>query len=143
MKRRGFTLLEVIVASSIMAIAVVGLLAAISTSMRGASRLTEYDRASLVAQRKMDELLANPLLRPGVRLEGALDQTQTGGLSGGWAAHTSIFEAPPQAAPGTPYLIRIGLQVWWQRGELKRTFDIEAFRRGILRRGDVPEVPAP
>jgi general secretion pathway protein I len=143
MKRRGFTLLEVIVASSIMAIAVVGLLAAISTSMRGASRLTEYDRASLVAQRKMDELLANPLLRPGVRLEGALDQTQTGGLNGGWAAHTSIFEAPPQAAPGTPYLMRIGLQVWWQRGELKRTFDIEAFRRGILRRGDVPEAPAP
>jgi len=143
MKRRGFTLLEVIVASSVMAIAVVGLLAAISTSMRGASRLTEYDRASLVAQRKMDELLANPLLRPGARLEGRLDQAQGGGLNGGWAAHTSIFEAPPQAAPGAPYLMRIGLQVWWQRGEQKRTFDLEAFRRGILRRGDVPEAPAP
>lgn len=143
MKRRGFTLLEVIVASSVMAIAVVGLLAAISTSMRGASRLTEYDRASLVAQRKMDELLANPLLRPGARLEGRLDQAQAGGLNGGWAAHTSIFEAPPQAAPGAPYLMRIGLQVWWQRGEQKRTFDLEAFRRGILRRGDVPEAPAP
>ncbi len=57
MKPRGFTLLEMLVATAIMGIAVVALLANISTSMQNASRLTDYDRAALLAKRKMDELL--------------------------------------------------------------------------------------
>lgn len=141
MTRRGFTLLEVIVASSIMAIAVVGLLSSLSMSMNGASRLTEYDRAALVARRKMDELVSNPQLRPGAALQGVFDQSQSGGLHGGWSARTSIFEMPPNAGPGTPVLLRIELQIWWERGEQKRTFGLEAFRRGILRPGDVVGVP--
>ena len=57
--RAGFTLLEVLVATTIMAIAVSGLLASLSTSLRVASRLTDYDRATLLAREKMDELLVN------------------------------------------------------------------------------------
>ena len=141
MNRRGFTLLEVMVASSIMALAVVSLLASISTSINGAARLTEYDRAALVARRKMDELIVDPQLRPGARLGGVLERGQSGGLQGGWSARASVFEAPPEAGPGTPYLMRIELEVWWERGEQKRTFALEAFRRGVLRPGDVAGVP--
>lgn len=141
MKRRGFTLLEVIVASSIMAIAVVGLLASISTSMSGASRLTEYDRAALVARRKMDELIASPSLRPGGLYQGGLDASQSGGLDGGWSARVSIFEMPPDSGPGTPVLQRIELQIWWERGAQRRTFTLESFRRGVLRPGDAPGAP--
>ena len=56
--RRGFTLLEVMVATTIMGIAVVTLLSALSTSVRNATRLTDYDRAVLLARAKMDALLA-------------------------------------------------------------------------------------
>jgi general secretion pathway protein I len=141
MNRRGFTLLEVIVASSIMAVAVIGLLSSISTSMSGASRLTEYDRASLVARRKMDELISNPQLGAGGQYQGALDESQSGGLDGGWSARVTIFEMPPEARPGTPVLLRIELQIWWERGERRRTFTLEGFRRGILRPGQAPGVP--
>jgi general secretion pathway protein I len=142
MNRRGFTLLEVIVASSIMAIAVVGLLASISSSMSGAARLTEYDRAALVARRKMDELISNPFLRPGGQYQGALEESQSGGLDGGWSARVGVFEAPPNARPGTPVLQRIELQIWWERGARRRAFSVEGFRRGVLRPGDAPGVPA-
>jgi general secretion pathway protein I len=142
MNRRGFTLLEVIVASSIMAVAVVGLLSSISTSMSGASRLTEYDRAGLVARRKMDELISNPQLGAGRQYQGALDESQSGGLAGGWSARVTIFEMPPEARPGTPVLQRIELQIWWERGERRRSFTLEGFRRGILRPGEAPGVPA-
>jgi len=50
MRTRGFTLLEVLVATLIMGLAVVGLLSAISTSMRNAARLTDYDRVAMVAR---------------------------------------------------------------------------------------------
>ncbi len=55
--RRGFTLLEVMVASLIMGIAVAGVLSGLAGAARNASRLTDYDRATLVAKQKMDELL--------------------------------------------------------------------------------------
>ena len=58
--RRGYTLLEVLVATSIMAIAVVGLLSNLSTSLSNAARLTDYDRASVLAKRTMDNLMLEP-----------------------------------------------------------------------------------
>ena len=42
---RGFTLLEVLVATVIMGIAVAGLIAGLSQSAKNASRLTDYDSA--------------------------------------------------------------------------------------------------
>ena len=60
----GFTLLEVLVATMIMAIAVVGLLGNLHTSLRNTDKLADYDRAALFAQHKMDELLLEPGLPP-------------------------------------------------------------------------------
>ncbi len=127
MKERGFTLLELLVATVIMGIAVAGLLSNISTSLRHASRLTEYDRAALVAQRTMDELLLDASLPKGSPIEGAFDAG--GGFAGGWRAVLSNFEEPPQAVPATPVLERLELEVWWTSGLRRRNIRLEGFRR--------------
>jgi general secretion pathway protein I len=137
MSRRGFTLLEVLVATLIMALAVTGLLSALSTSLRSAARLTDYDRAALLARQKMDELMIAtkaPILAP---FQGTWGPEVTGGLQTGWQARITPFDMPPGANVGTAILERIELEIWWMYGEQRRSFKIEGFRRWVLTPDDV------
>jgi general secretion pathway protein I len=137
MTRRGFTLLEVLVATLIMALAVTGLLSALSTSLRSASRLTDYDRAALLARQKMDELMIAakaPKLAP---FEGTWGPEVTGGLRSGWRARITPFDMPPGAAVGTAILERIEIEIWWMYGEQRRSFQIEGFRRSVMTQDEV------
>ncbi len=130
MKRQaGMTLLEVLVAAVIMAIAVVGLFTSLTTSMKGAARLTDYDRGSMLARTKMDELLAQSRLPRRTNLEGRFDPAVTAGMESGWQATITPFESLPQAPAGTLAVDRIELQVWWMVGENRRAFSLEGFRR--------------
>jgi general secretion pathway protein I len=139
MSRRGFTLLEMLVASAIMALAVVGLLANLSTSMRNAANLSGYDRAVVLAREKMDELLIDPRLPKGVPIEGKFERSLTGDMDAGWRARLTLFEMPPNPAPGAWALERLELEVWWGREKHKRTLSIESFRRTALTAADVPK----
>jgi general secretion pathway protein I len=137
-KRRGFTLLEVLVATLIMAVAVTGLLSAISTSLRSASRLTDYDRATLLARQKMDELLIAKGLPKLTTFEGGWEREVTGSVNMGWRARLTPFEMPPSAGPGTPFLERMELEIWWMNGNQRRNLTLEGFRRGVLTPQDLP-----
>jgi general secretion pathway protein I len=132
MRSRGFELREMLVATLIMGIAVVGLLANISASLGNAARLTGYDRAALLARQKMDELLLDQRLPKSVRFEGRFDPALTGGAEAGWRAQLTPFEAPPDARPGTEVLERLELEIWWMSGARRRTLALEGFRRGRL-----------
>jgi general secretion pathway protein I len=143
MNQRGFTLLEVLVATLIMGIAVVGLLSAISGSTRSAARLTDHDRAALLARTKMEDLLVNRLPPSVGILQGPFDPALMGGLQGGWRARFSLFEMPPAPGPGTLVLERVELEVWWMSGEQRRTFALEGFRSKPLRPEDVAALPPP
>jgi len=137
MTRRGFTLLEVLVATLIMALAVTGLLSALSTSLRSASRLTDYDRATLLAHQKMDELTIATKAPKLAFFGGTWGPEVTAGLQMGWRARITPFEMTPGAGVGAPFLERIELEIWWMYGEQRRSFQIEGFRRSVMTPADV------
>lgn len=132
----GFTLLEVLVATLIMGIAVSGILSGLAGAARNAARLTEYDRATILAKGKMDELLIDRALPRNQMIEGAFDPSLTPGVQAGWRARVAPFEAPPGAGPGIADIDRVELEVWWMNGEARRSFNLEGFRRNLLRAGD-------
>ena len=130
MRQRGFTLLEVLVATLIMAIAVTGLLSSLSTSLRNAARLTDYDRAALLARQKMDELLLATNAPVSAPFAGTWGPEISGDTPMGWRALITPYETPNGAPPNTTMLERVQLEIWWMSGDQRKTFTLEGYRRG-------------
>jgi hypothetical protein len=120
-----------------MGVAVAGLLSALSASAHNAARLTSYDRATLLAKSKMDELIADQKAPRKIPLEGTFDPGQSGGAQIGWRATILPFETAPGAGPGMWVLDRIQLEIWWMDGVVRHALTLEGYRRGILAPGDV------
>lgn len=137
MKQRGFTLLEVLVATLIMGIAVSGLMSALSTSMRSATRLTDYDRAALLGHQKMDELLLATKLPKLSPFEGVWGPEVAGDLQIGWRARVTPFEMVPGTTPGSFFLERIQLEIWWAQRDQHHSFTLEGFRRALATPEDI------
>jgi general secretion pathway protein I len=139
---RGFTLLEMMVATVILAVAVVGVMAGISGALRNAARLTSYDRAVQLARQRMNDLLLDDRLPRNSVVEGPFDPQQAGGLDAGWRARVTLFEKPPALIVGEMGIDRIELEVWWVSGAQRRTFALDGYRPHALRAGDfTPGVP--
>lgn len=132
MNEKGLTLLEVLVASVLMAIAVAGLLTSLTTSLRNAARLNDRDRAVMLARSKMDELIAQRRLPVGTVIEGPFDNRT------GWRAQVTPLEPPPALSPGTPVLERVQLEVWWMQGEQRRTLTLDGYRNKRLLPEEIP-----
>ena len=100
--------------------------AALATSLNNASRLTDSDRAAVLAKRVMDDLLAAPSLPRGQLLQGRFEVRETG-LEGGWRASVEPFEKleVQRMAEG---IDRVRLEVWWTRGPFRRTFPLDGYR---------------
>jgi general secretion pathway protein I len=135
--KRGFTLLEMLVASTIMAVAIVGLLAGIGGATRNAAHLRDYDRAAQLARLRMNDLLADATIAPGQSMSGIFDTSLTGGLDIQWQARLTTVEMPPSPMSGQPCLQRIELRISWVAGGQNRNFTLDSYRSHILRPSDL------
>jgi hypothetical protein len=123
----------VLVATTIMAVAVGTLLAAMSNSLRNASRMLDSDRGAVLARRTMDELIAAPPIAYDQVLQGVYDVRESG-IPAGWRARVEPFETVPGGPPDRATIERILLEVWWNRGAQRRSLVLEGFRPAPPRR---------
>jgi general secretion pathway protein I len=136
-RRRGFTLLEMIVATTILGVAVVGLLSAISGSTRNAIRLREYDRAVQLARLRMNDLLADLKAPKNTPLAGTFDPQVTGGIESGWRALVTTAEISPVIVYNDFALDHVELEVWWLASSQRRSFRLEGYRRRQMTQEDI------
>ena len=134
--QRGFTLLEALVATMIMGIAVAGILNALAASSRNVVRLTQADRAVLLARTKMDELLVNDALPRKVFVDGRFGAAEAGPMDAGWRARVTAIESAPGAHDLNWVVDRIELEIWWMDGATRRSFSLEGYRRALLPYGE-------
>jgi prepilin-type N-terminal cleavage/methylation domain-containing protein len=134
-QQRGFTLLEALVATMIMGVAVAGILDALAASSRNVARLTQADRAVLLARTKMDELLVDDGLPRKTFLDGQFTAAQAGAMNAGWRARVTPIESAPQATDLNWVIDRIELEIWWMDGATRRSFSLEGYRRALLPQG--------
>ncbi len=131
--RAGFTLLEVLVATVIMGIAVAGLISGLSQSVKNAARLTDYDRSAMLARTKMNDLLLENRLPFQGEISADFSSDESGGVKSGWRAALQPFDIPPNAGPGTVVLQRIALEVWWQPPTgTRRTMALDSYRQATI-----------
>lgn len=131
-----------IVATTIMGIAVAGLMAGLAASARNAARLQDYDRAVQLGRARMNELMLDRTLQHNVEASGTFDPVQTGGLEAGWRARLTLFRLPPRPQPNENAIDRLELEVWWTSGDRRRTFTLDAYRPRILTAADLaPAAP--
>jgi len=140
--KRGFTLLEMMVAATIMAIAVVGLMSGLSGAARNAARLRDYDRAVQLARLRMNELLLDETTPRNVEVAGEFDRSLSAGLACGWRARASLWRMPPYPSPGEFALERLELEVWWVSGAGRRTLAMSSYRRRVLTPEEVARLAA-
>jgi general secretion pathway protein I len=130
-RQRGFTLLEMIVATLIMGIAVTGLLSGIAGATRNASRVREYDRVAQLAREQMNRLLVDYTIPQNGSIGNNFDVDLTGGMESGWQAQTTVAASSPNPAAGQYFLERIQLEIWWMSGANRRSVMLEGFRKNI------------
>jgi prepilin-type N-terminal cleavage/methylation domain-containing protein len=134
--QRGFTLLEALVATMIMGVAVAGILDALAASSRNVIRLTQADRAVVLARSKMDELLVNDGLPRKTFLEGQFPVALAGTMNAGWRARVTAIESAPEATDRNWVVDRIELEIWWMDGATRHSFSLEGYRRSLLLPGE-------
>ncbi len=112
-RRGGFTLLELIVAIAILAVALFGVMQTVTQGIN--SSITSRDRARAVelAELKLTELRLDPTLEPGTN-EGDFGDEQPD-----WTWTSEVVETE------TAGLLRLQLTVTWQHGGQDRSVEVE------------------
>ena len=124
--QKGFTLLEVLVATIILAVAVSALMANLSTSTGNLFRVNDMDRLTFLSKRKMDELLSVQNLPKAVIFEGVFEVDARDKPLSGFKAQILPFGVVSQSSGIR--LERVRLETWLLAGSRRRTLLLESFR---------------
>jgi general secretion pathway protein I len=109
---RGFTLIEVIIAFALLALALTLLLGSLSGAARQIRTADDSGRATLHAQSLLAQLGVGEILQPG-RKQGVFEQGRYR-----WALDVAPYVDPvkrrsPQAVSSAPRLLQVQLEVEW------------------------------
>ena len=120
--RRGFSLLEMAVATLLIGLAATALLGTVGDSLAAVQSARDFERASELARNSLDELLAAGQLPIGEEIGG------TEGERFGWRAKAEIADRFGKDTAGRA-LARIRLEVWWISGGQRRAASFETLAR--------------
>ena len=121
MNRKGFTLLEVLVATSILGIAIAVILQLFSADLRAISLSADYVSASTRAQAKMTEILNSD--------ESVSEKSFSEATDDGYRIDVSITEALKDRTENLPVkLLEIDLTIRWLRGTKERSLTMRTMR---------------
>ena len=119
----GVTLLEILIAVSILGICFSALFSGFSAALRTTDRVDRYSQAVEFANGKLNQLLVDPTLGPGEVRSGAT----TGGLN--WRAMTEAVDQRPGGTPDKPIqLLRVVLEVGWQTPAGTQSFVVQTLK---------------
>ncbi len=118
--QRGFTLLEILVALAIMAMAVVVVLQLFSANIQGLTASDDYVNAVIRAEAKMREILDNSDLAQRSWSEVSND---------GYRIDASVSPAAVDRTENLPVqLLQINLTVHWTKGVRERTLTLRTMK---------------
>ena len=113
---RGFTLIEMVVATFLLFMGVAAALACISSATRSTSISSEYTTAALLAQQKISELEAQP------------DQIQGGEQSGEFGDEEPNYRWRQMVEPSSiTSLMRVTVAIEWKSGSRQRSAEFVTY----------------
>jgi general secretion pathway protein I len=123
---RGFSLLEVIAAIMLLAIAFGALMRVAGGSIRLSQQASDYTQAALWARSALDSRFVLEPMQPGVT-QGQFDNRYR------WRLQVTPWAVPNTAPPGTPYAFRmykLDLDVMWGSAPFEHTARFSTLRIG-------------
>ncbi len=122
-RSRGFSLLEALVAFSILALSLTVLLQIFSTGLRSVDRSDRVSIATLLAESRLAELDGTQELSEG-ETTGHFDERYD------WRVTVTPFEGSPGAGPMAPAArpVQVTLEVFWQEAGHEQSIELSALR---------------